>query len=116
MRAPDFHPGSLQYAWLTNNLADAQRNARFTFVVNHHCPYSVGQHNRPNNGQGGGYTGNYDGESAQAVRVLTDTMIRYGVDAWLCGHDEIQEHSQTNGFEVLPDGMRGPPKIGQNLL
>ena len=109
MRAPDFHPGSLQYNWLTNQLADAQRNSRFTFVINHHCPYSVGQHNRPSNGKG--YTGyntgsGYDGESAQAVRCLTDTMIRYGVDAWLCGHDEIQEHSQTNGVEVLPDGRK----------
>jgi len=112
MRSPDFHPGSLQYAWLTNNLADAQRNSRFTFVLNHHCPYSVGIHNRE---QGkSGYDGDYanpghpDGESARAVRVLTDTMIRYGVDGWLCGHDEIQEHSQTNGTEVLPDGTIRP--------
>ena len=107
MRAPDFHPGSLQYTWLTNNLADAQRNSKFTFVINHHCPYSVGQHNRPSDG--GGYDGyntgsGCDGESAQAVRCLTETMIRYGVDAWLCGHDEIQEHSQLSGKETLPDG------------
>ena len=109
MRAPDFHPESLQYNWLTNQLADAQRNSRFTFVINHHCPYSVGQHNRQSNGKG--YTSynvgtGYDGESAQAVRCLTETMIRYGVDAWLCGHDEIMEHSQTNGFETLPDGTK----------
>lgn len=107
MRAPDFHPGFPQYTWLTNNLADAQRNSKFTFVINHHCPYSVGQHNRPSDG--GGYDGyntgsGCDGESAQAVRCLTETMIRYGVDAWLCGHDEIQEHSQLSGKEILPDG------------
>ena len=107
MRSPDFRPGSLQYDWLTNQLADAQLNSRFTFVINHHCPYSVGQHNRPSNG--GGYTSyntgsGYDGESAQAVRCLTETMIRYGVDGWLCGHDEIVEHSQLSGEEIRPDG------------
>ena len=108
MRSPDFHSGTLQYQWFTNNLADAQRNSRFTFVINHHCPYSVGIHNRKQgpNGYDGDYAnpGHPDGESARAVRALTETMIRYGVDAWLCGHDEIQEHSQTNGLEVLPDG------------
>jgi len=109
MRAPDFNPGSLQYTWLTNNLADAQRNSRFTFVINHHCPYSVGQHARPSNGKGySSYnTGSgYDGESGNAVRILVDTMIRYGVDGWLCGHDEIQEHSQRKGKETLPDGTQ----------
>ena len=109
MRSPDFNPGSLQYQWLTNNLADAQRNSRFTFVINHHCPYSVGIHNREPSGTGyknGDYSTNKnpDGESAQAVRVLTETMIQYGVDAWLCGHDEIQEHSQLLGAEILPNG------------
>ena len=107
MRSPDFHPGTLQYTWLTNNLAEAQRNSRFTFVINHHCPYSVGQHNRASKGTGykGYYTGTgEDGESAQAVRCLTETMIKYGVDGWLCGHDEIQEHSQLAGTEILPDG------------
>ena len=113
MRSPDFNPGSLQYTWLTNNLADAQRNSRFTFVINHHCPYSVGQHNRPIPLDGGATTGwntgsGRDSESAQAVRVLTGTMMKYGVDGWLCGHDEIMEHSQTNGFEVLPDGTTRP--------
>ena len=109
MRAPNFLPGSLQYTWLTNNLADAQKNSKFTFVINHHCPYSVGQHNRPSDGTKHAQTSYNTGkgtdcESAQPVRQLTETMIRYGVDAWLCGHDEIMEHSQTNGFEVLPDG------------
>ena len=109
MRSPDFHPGSLQYNWLTNNLADAQRNSRFTFVINHHCPYSVGIHNRKSDG--GGYDDyetptKADGESAQAVRCLTETMIRYGVDGWLCGHDEIIEHSQLSGTEIRPDGSK----------
>ena len=97
-RSPDFNPGSRQYTWLTNNLADAQRKAKFTFVVNHHCPYSVGYHNRTNVTESGEWL------SARAVRVLTDTMLKYGVAGWLCGHDEIMEHSRISGTETLPDG------------
>ena len=97
-RAPDFNPGSRQYTWLTNNLADAQRNAKFTFVVNHHCPYSVGYHNRTNITESGEWL------SARAVRALTGAMLKYGVSGWLCGHDEIMEHSRVSGVETLPDG------------
>lgn len=97
-RSPDFNPGSKQYAWLTNNLADAQAKSKFTFVVNHHCPYSVGYHNRTNVVESGEWL------SARAVRILGEAMIRYGVDGWLCGHDEMVEHSQIHGLEVLPDG------------
>lgn len=97
-RSPDFNPGSRQYTWLTNNLADAQRKAKFTFVVNHHCPYSVGYHNRTNVTESGEWL------SGRAVRALTDTMLKYGVAGWLCGHDEIMEHSRISGVETLPDG------------
>jgi hypothetical protein len=101
-RSDDFNPGSRQYAWLTNNLADAQRNAKFTFVVNHHCPYSVGYHNRTNVTESGEWL------SGRAVRALTDTMLKYGVAGWLCGHDEIMEHSRIPGVETLPDGTTRP--------
>ena len=97
-RSDDFNPGSRQYTWLTNNLADAQRKAKFTFVVNHHCPYSVGYHNRTNVTESGEWL------SGRAVRALTDTMLKYGVSGWLCGHDEIMEHSRISGVETLPDG------------
>ena len=96
-RHPDFHPGTPQYNWLTNQLADAQKKSRFTFVFNHHCPYSVGSHNKKSS------TG--EDSSAWAVRVLTETMVRYGVDGWYCGHDELLEHSITNGYEKLPNGQ-----------
>ena len=99
-RSPDFNPGSKQYTWLTNNLADAQVKSKFTFVVNHHCPYSVGYHNRTNVVEGGEWL------SARAVRVLGDALVKYGVDGWLCGHDEMVEHSRIGGYEVLPDGTR----------
>ena len=97
-RSPDFNPGSRQHTWLTNNLADAQRKSKFTFVVNHHCPYSVGYHNRTNVTESGEWL------SGRAVRALTDTMLKYGVSGWLCGHDEIMEHSRVSGIETLPDG------------
>ena len=97
-RSPDFNPGSKQYNWLTNNLADAQRKSKFTFVVNHHCPYSIGYHNRTNVVEDGEWL------SARAVRILGDTLVRYGVDGWLCGHDEMVEHSRIGGTEILPDG------------
>ena len=96
-RHPDFNVGTPQYVWLTNQLADAQANSRFTFVVNHHCPWSVGPHNNSP-------TSTKTGSSGQPLRFLADTFIRYGVDAWICGHDEIQEHSLTNGWEELPGG------------
>ena len=104
-RSPDFNPGSRQYTWLTNNLADAQRKAKFTFVVNHHCPYSVGYHNRTN------LTESSEWLSARAVRALTDTMLRYGVAGWLCGHDEIMEHSRVAGTETRPDGTTRPVQL-----
>ena len=104
-RSPDFNPGSKQYAWLTNNLADAQAKSKFTFVVNHHCPYSVGYHNRTNVTEGGEWL------SARAVRILGEAMIRYGVDGWLCGHDEMVEHSQISGMETLPDGTTRPKTV-----
>jgi len=100
-RSPDFNEGSLQYKWLEANLADARQKSRFTFVVNHHCPYSVGKHNFAN----GAYNGDeYESLSAQPVRTLTPLLHKYGVTAWLCGHDEIQEHSRHEGVETLPDG------------
>jgi len=104
-RSPDFNEGTLQYKWLEENLADAQKNSRFTFVVSHHCPYSVGKHNFAN----GDYNGDeYESLSAQPVRILTPLLQKYGVTAWLCGHDEIQEHSQLAGVETRPDGSTRP--------
>lgn len=104
-RSPDFNPGSKQYAWLTNNLADAQRKSKFTFVVQHQCPYSVGYHNRTNITESGEWL------SSRATRVLGEALLKYGVDGWLCGHDEMMEHSQISGFETLPDGTTRPKTL-----
>ena len=106
-RAPDFNVGSPQFVWFTNQLADAQQKAKFTFVVCHPVPYSVGCHNRRN----GVNTDNlspdfryYEDYSGQSVRFLEPYLHKYGVAGWLCGHDEIMEHSRTTGTETLPDG------------
>ncbi len=98
-QGPDFNPGSVQYQWLEAQLADAQTNSRFTFVVSHQVPFSVGYHGRTNS---------FAPEellSGVATRVLTNLMTRYGVDAWLCGHDEMYEHSQVQGREIDPGGF-----------
>ena len=104
-RAPDFNPGTPQFNWLTNQLADAQAKGQFIFVLNHHMPHSVGYHNRHNHYSSRSYSdGTYEPYSAVAVRVLQPYLLKYGVAAWICGHDEINEHSVVSGTETLPDG------------
>ena len=103
-RAPDFNPGSMQYCWLEEQLADAQTNRLFTFVVEHQCPFSVGYHGRLNGEYGTESSREY--LSGAATRCLTNLLFKYGVDAWICGHDELYEHSQLVGVEILPDDRR----------
>lgn len=86
-----FSSNSTQYKWIEKNLADAQTNAMFTIVVSHQTPYSGGKH------------GN-ETDVKNVKNTLGPLMIQYGVDAWLCGHCEAQEHSQVPGTEKLPDG------------
>ncbi|MFA7173476.1 MAG: metallophosphoesterase family protein [Kiritimatiellia bacterium] len=92
-QAPDFNPGTPQYVWLEAQLALAQLNSRFTFVAFHQAPYSVGPHGAATESQSG-----------VPVRVLTPLFLQYGVDALLCGHDEMYEHSVVAGVEQLPGG------------
>ena len=99
--APDFGPGSRQYEWLIEQLAASQLNSLFTFVIFHHVPYSVGPHGFP---PGEGEL--LDNQSGVPVRALTPLLMRYGVDAVFCGHDEIWERSAITGEEVYPDSSR----------
>ena len=96
-RAPAFGPGSRQYTWLEEQLADAQRKSKFTFVFFHHVPYSVGPHGKPP----GPPSDDYDEQSGVPVRVLTPLFMRYGVDAILAGHDEIWQRSEISGMETV---------------
>ena len=104
--APAFHPGSRQYAWLDQQLKDTQQNSRFTFVVFHHIPYSVGPHGWPT-GEGD----DQDTQSGRPTRALTQLFMKYGVDAVLCGHDEMLERSEISGEETGPDGKTTPHTI-----
>ena len=105
--APDFNPGSVMYNWLEEQLKDAQRNSAFTFVVCHHCPYSVGYHGGVIREKGQGE----DEQTGRALRVLEPLFHKYGVDGWLCGHDEMMERSEIEGKETLPTGEEVPHKF-----
>ena len=99
--SPSFKSGSTMYRWLETNLADAQKNARFTFVVQHHCPYSRGKHN-----------GSTDGQSAVPIRnALSGLMTKYGVTGWIGGHEEMVEHATLTGTQTLPDGTKAPHTV-----
>lgn len=100
--APDFNPGSTQYRWLEQQLADAEGKSRFTFVQFHHSPFSVGPHGFPA-GRGKGQ----DTQSGQPLRVLMPLFEQYGVDAVFCGHDEMYEHSIVNGIHFYDIGIGG---------
>jgi len=102
--SPDFNPGSPQFTWITNQLADAHAQGQFIFVACHHMPYSVGYHCRTN---GVAYSGYVEPYSARALRVLTPYMLKYGVTAWIAGHDEIMEHSRVFGRDVAASGVPG---------
>ncbi|MBQ3289836.1 MAG: InlB B-repeat-containing protein, partial [Kiritimatiellae bacterium] len=49
--------------------------------------------------------------SGAATRCLTNLVFKYGVDAWICGHDEMYEHSRLTGTETLPDGTTRPHEL-----
>ena len=101
-RAPDFNEGTAQYRWLEEQLADASTNRLFTFIVCHQCPFSCGYHGRLNGDKGLLTSAEY--LSGAATRCLTNLVFKYGVDAWICGHDEIYEHSRVSGVRQLPGG------------
>ncbi len=107
--APDFNPSSRQYRWLETQLAEARARSKFTFVQFHHAPYSVGPHGFEPGGEG--FEKGQNEQSGRPMRVLTPLLMKYGVDAVFCGHDEMYEHSVVDGEEELPDGSRRPHRI-----
>ena len=96
--APDYNPGSEQYRWFERQLADAQKNSRFTFVQFHHTMYGSGPHSIPFGHE------NFSGQSGIAMRVIEPLLFRYGVDVVFSGHDEMLERSLATGTETRPDG------------
>lgn len=125
--APGFDASSEQWQWLEIQLAKAQREKAFTFVMFHAAPYTSGVHGRtPGTGDGENFA------SGLPLQVLTPLFLRYGVDAVFNGHDEMYEHSIVDGLEdtadgsqvehtvhfytvgIGGDGLRGPDPIAQN--
>lgn len=104
--APSFAPGSPQYAWLEEQLADAQEVSPFTFILMHYSPYSAGPHGKPA-GQGQ----SEDPLSGVPVRELTPLFLKYGVDAVFGAHDEMWERSVVDGMEMRPDGSERPHTV-----
>ncbi|WP_397568184.1 metallophosphoesterase [Schlesneria sp. T3-172] len=103
--APDFNPGSEQYRWLEQQLAETQKTSRFTFVQFHHTMYGSGPHSIPFGNE------KFSGQAGIPMRVLEPLFFRYGVDVVFSGHDEMLERSQTNGVETLTDGTSRPHTI-----
>lgn len=103
--AADYNPGSEQYAWLETQLADAQKNSRFTFVQFHHTMFGSGPHSVPFGQEG------FSGQAGIPMRVLLPLFMKYGVDLVFSGHDELLERSFVEGEELQPDGKTLPHSI-----
>ncbi|GAA4428919.1 hypothetical protein GCM10023169_30650 [Georgenia halophila] len=109
---PNFNPGTEQWDWAQEQLADAREQGQIVVVQFHHAPYSSGVHGTPPNHE---YA---DNQSGVAMRVYTPMFEQYGVAAVISGHDEMFERSWVDedgdgaGFHVYDvgvaaDGLRG---------
>lgn len=109
---PAFNPGSEQWRWAEEQLADARADGQIVFVQFHHAAYSNGVHGTPPNHE---YA---DNQSGVAMRAYSPMFEKYGVAAVISGHDEMFERSWVDpdgdgrGFHsydvgVAADGLRG---------
>lgn len=122
-KAPDFHPGSIQYEWLEEQLKRARSRTPFVIVTFHHTPYSHGVHGLPP-GTGPGQ----DKQSGRPTRALLPLLMKYRVEALITGHDEMWERSEIPGVDeagrshllqlwdvgTSGDGLRGPRADADN--
>ncbi|MCK6210055.1 metallophosphoesterase [Georgenia sp. EYE_87] len=109
---PNFNPGTEQWAWAEEQLADAREQGQIVVVQFHHAAYSNGVHGTPPNHE------HADNQSGVAMRVYSPLFEEYGVAAVISGHDEMFERSWVDedgdgvGFHsydvgVAADGLRG---------
>jgi len=91
---PPWAPGSQQYIWMVDQLAQAQSDSVFTFVLFHPSPYCRGAHGDPCEPQRG-----------IEIRTLDTVFRQYAVDAVFTSHDHMVEHCLTgpDGFHVQMD-------------
>ncbi len=113
----DFNPGSVQAAWLEEQLKDARAKGQIIFVQYHHAAYSSGTHGIPNAGLEG-VEAKPTGQAGTPLRQFTPLFDEFGVAGVLSGHSEIAERSLVNpdasdlgvnyfDVGVAGDGMRG---------
>ncbi|NED97579.1 metallophosphoesterase family protein [Phytoactinopolyspora alkaliphila] len=116
----DFNPGSVQWNWAEEQLADARARGQIIFVQFHHAPFSSGEHGLPmdhafTSGQGG-----------TPMRQYQPMFEEYDVTAVLSGHSEMFERSFVDedgdgvgvyyyDVGVAGDGLRGERRDGSSL-
>lgn len=81
-------PPGEQLAWIDASLAAAAAACRAVVVVGHHPVFSAGEH----------------GDAPELVAQLLPLLVRYGVDAYLAGHDHLLNHLVANGTDFVLTG------------
>lgn len=116
----DLNPGSAQWVWAEQQLADARARGQIVFVQFHHAAFSSGEHGLPM------YHALTSGQGGTPMRQYHGMFERYGVAAVLSGHSEMFERSfvDENGdgtgvhyydVGVAGDGLRGERRDGSSL-
>ena len=116
----DFNPGSAQWNWAQQQLADARADGQVVFVQFHHAPYSNGEHGV---GMDHALT---TGQGGTPMRQYHPMFEQFGVAAVLSGHSEMFERSFVDGngdgigvqyydVGVSGDGLRSGKKNGSLL-
>ncbi len=90
-----YTPGSAQYAWLENDLANTDKLWKIVFF--HYPPYSSGSH----------------GSSINVRDALGPLFADYGIDLVFNGHDHDYERSIVGDVIYIVTGGGGAPLRGQ---
>jgi acid phosphatase len=75
-----------QLAWIEHQLAASK--APWKIVFGHHPIYSGGEH----------------GDTPELVDQLLPLLSKYGVQAYICGHDHDLQHLQAGGVNLFGSG------------
>jgi acid phosphatase len=86
-----------QLAWLENALASS--GGTWKIVVGHHPVHSGGRH----------------GSTKELILLLSPLFARYGVHAYLNGHDHHMEHVIVDGTHYLTTGAGSKPQAAKGL-